>query len=168
MSGRGTRSLPNLSPAQERVVWRLLEMAWGEVRVGVMASVPAGVSESRARDAWRRQTLHETTGLLSMRELPRAGEALVVFLAKLEELGRAGIEWQLRRDGAAARPGVWKLRELLARLGIAETYAAGVAGRVLGREGRVDLDAVSAEEAARLVRFFEAQGLKIVSAVSRT
>jgi hypothetical protein len=116
-----------LSTDQTNSFWRLFTLAWARH----CRAQELDPKNATARDAWRKQQIHEHTGLHSLTKIPRTGGAFVELMAELEIVAQSGILWQCRREGADVRHIAFRTRQLIAENDLDEDYAARIAKQAL-------------------------------------
>jgi hypothetical protein len=139
----------NLSEAQLRPLWTLLAAAWA----AHCRTSGERVTDSKAKEAWRRETLRRETGFDSLTRLPRAGRHYVTFMAALEVIAANGVRWQLALHGADARPYHHAITKLIEDHGLAEEYVEGIVCTVLRceRETLPGWGAMTVEQLAHIL-----------------
>jgi len=116
-----------LTPAQLRPLWPLLDAAWRQH----CADVGQEPADSKAKEAWRHEQLWAALEVRSLKEVRRSGEQYARLMAHFEVIARAGIHWQMQAEGAEIRPLVFGILDLLKKWGIDERYFMGIARQAL-------------------------------------
>lgn len=119
----------NLTEGQTKPLWRLLSVAWA----AHCKATGERVSDSAAKDQWRRALLRRETGFTSLTKVPRAGGAYVKFMAALEVIADDGsFYWLTQLHGAEERPYQHAIDDLIEQYDLANAYVEEIVMRVLG------------------------------------
>jgi len=152
-----------LNDAQQGALWPMLHEAW------TVHAIDAGVrvTDSKAKDQWRKQYLGAALGVWSLKQVPRGGPLYARVMGKLQEIARNGIDWILKAGDAQPPELLHHARQFLAVHDIPEPYACGIARQSLRLEHQPDLEDLAPEQLAQVIRILHAQAPRIKASAAK-
>lgn len=153
-----------ISKAQRSALWPMLAEAW------LAHALESGerVSDSKAKELWRKRHLGARLGVWSLKQIPRAGKTFAKVMGALQEVARNGIDWIIKAGDADAAGLVFHARAVLAGWDIAEGYACGIARNAFTLAAvPAGLDALEPAQLDALIRILHAQGPRIKASADR-
>lgn len=152
-----------LSPGQQGPLWAMLAEAW----LMQASATDQRVSDSTAKDKWRKEYLKATVGIGSLTEIPRGGPIFARVMGKLQEIARNGIDWILKAGEANQSSLVYHARQVLHTHDIPEPYACGVARNACHLQTLPSLEDLAPHDLARVIRILHAQAPRISASAKR-